>query len=76
MPSNIYAMVYYKHPIVDKNYFDVQSEIKQLQGKRNLWFAGNWSYDTDSHESAILSAIEIAQKLAPDSQRLKILQGK
>jgi predicted NAD/FAD-binding protein len=75
MPENIYAMVYYKHPIVDKNYFEVQSAIRQLQGKRQLWFVGNWTYDSDSHESAISSAVEIAKKLASDSERLRILQG-
>ena len=74
-PDKIYAMVYFKHPIVDKNYFEVQHEIKVLQGQRNLWFAGNWTYDNDSHESAINSAIFIAEKLSPDSKRVKILQG-
>lgn len=75
IPKNIYAMVYYKHPIVDKNYFEVQHAIQQLQGKRQLWFVGNWSYDTDSHESAIHSAVEVAQRLAPDTERLRMMRG-
>ena len=35
-------------------------------------FAGVHTCGIDSHDTAILSAIKIAQKLAPESERLKL----
>jgi len=75
LPSNLYALINYKHPTTDRNYFEVQKVIERLQGNNNLWFAGMWTYDNDSHESAIISAIKIAERLAPNSERLKILHS-
>jgi hypothetical protein len=48
--------------------------VEQLQGNHNLWFAGMWTYNNDSHESAVISAIKIAERLAPNSDRLNILK--
>jgi len=61
--------------MTDHYYFEVQKAVEQLQGNNNLWFAGMWTYDNDSHESAIISAIKVAERLAPDSGHLKILQN-
>jgi len=74
LPANIYAMVNYKHPVPDKNYYDVQKEIKRLQGQQHIWFAGVWAFDNDSHESAIASAEEVAKAIEPTAERLKVLQ--
>lgn len=73
LPTNLYALRTYQHPFVDSTYFKVQKAIAAMQGDKNIWFAGNWTFDNDSHESAINSAIKIAQVLAPSSDRLKIL---
>jgi predicted NAD/FAD-binding protein len=75
LPGNLYALINYKHPMTDHYYFEVQKAVEQLQGNNNLWFAGMWTYDNDSHESAIISAIKVAERLAPDSGHLKILQN-
>jgi len=75
MPTNLYAMVYYNHPVVSPYYFQAQKFIEQVQGNNNLWFVGMWTFDNDSHESAINSAIKIAKQLAPNSDRLKVLEG-
>lgn len=76
LPEKLYALITYKHPIADKNFFEAQDTIKNYQGIHNMWFAGMWTHDGDSHESAITSAMKIAERLAPSSDRLKILQGK
>lgn len=75
MPQNLYAVLDYRHPVIDHNYFSAQSAIRSLEGNQNLWFAGMWTYDNDSHESAVSSAMLIGEKLAPNSPRLKILEG-
>lgn len=75
LPSPLYALLSYKHPVTDYHYFQAQEAIAEAQGKDNLWFAGMWTYDNDSHESAIVSAIKVAERLAPHSERLKIIGG-
>lgn len=73
MPSPLYALAHYDHAINDADYFDVQQKLARVQGHYNLWFVGNYTYDNDSHESAILSAVTVAKYLAPFSKRLKKL---
>ncbi len=73
MPSPLYALAHYDHAVNDLAYFKAQQAIRTVQGHYNLWFVGNYTYDNDSHESAIMSAVEAAKYLAPDSKRLKRL---
>lgn len=75
MPESLYALVKYQHGKITVDYFDAQKNLKPLQGHRNLWLAGLYTYDADSHESAIRSAVVIAERLAPGSARLKLLKG-
>jgi len=70
MPEPVYATRTYRHPKVTPAYYEAQKEIARLQGNGNLWIAGFYTHDTDSHNSAIVSAITIAKKLAPRSSRL------
>jgi len=72
-PSHLYALAVYKHPIADLTYYHVQNALAMVQGNRNLWFAGNYTHDNDSHESAIVSAVKIGERLAPSSSRLKAI---
>lgn len=75
IPNPLYALAYYDHPIANLNYYHAQKAIAMVQGNHHLWFAGNYTHDNDSHESAIVSAINIAKHLAPDSQNLKNLMN-
>lgn len=73
MPGNLYGIINYRHIAIDQAYFNVRKQIDQIQGNNNLWYAGTWTYVDDSHESAITSAVNIAKRLAPKSDRLRIL---
>lgn len=73
IPEPLYALRTYHHPKVTPAYFETQKKLVHLQGKNNLWIAGFYTHDTDSHNSAIVSAINIAKKLDPQSERLKML---
>lgn len=75
MPEPLYASVNYQHPKVNAQYFRAQPRLAALQGNEGLWFAGMYTCGVDSHESAILSSMAVAQKLAPRSARLKQLAG-
>lgn len=73
LPQPLYAVEHFHHAKVTPNYFKAQEEIALVQGKNNLWFAGLWTHDVDSHNSAIISAIKIGKQLAPNAERLKLL---
>lgn len=72
-PNPLYATEHFFHSKVNSNYFRAQEIIKRYQGINNIWIAGIYVNDMDAHESAIVSAINIAKKLAPKSSRLKKL---
>lgn len=74
MPEPLYAIAHYDHPKANLKYFETQKAISAIQGNYNLFFAGNYTFDNDSHESAIMSAIKVAKQLVPDSERLKNLE--
>ena len=70
LPEPLYAIKHFDHSVVNPAYFAMQKNIVPLQGNNNLWLAGFYTHDVDSHNSAIVSAINIAKKLAPHSERL------
>ncbi len=73
LPDPLYATATYEHGKITVDYFDAQRRLKALQGQHGLWLAGLYADDADSHESAIRSAVTVAQRLAPESPRLKHL---
>lgn len=75
MPEPLYALAHYQHGKVTVDYFDAQRRLKALNGQHNLWLAGLYMDDADSHESAIRSAVTVAERIAPESARLKQLVG-
>ncbi len=73
LPESLYALKHFYHGKVTPAYFDAQKRLAVMQGQHNMWFAGIYTHDEDSHNSALISSINIAQKLAPDSKRLSLL---
>lgn len=72
LPNTIYALKYFQHQATTPLYFTAQEQLRQLQGVNNIWVVGTYTYDIDSHESALISALLAAKKLAPHSQRLSL----
>jgi uncharacterized protein len=73
LPRPLYGLASYRHPKVDREYFTAQVELARRQGEDNLWFAGVHAYGVDCHESAVMSAAHVAQRLAPASANLAAL---
>lgn len=73
VPDPLYFTATYDHPIVGPRYFSAQRRLAVFQGRDNLWLGGLYTHDIDSHESAILSAVKIGERLAPESGNLKRL---
>ena len=74
LPQPLYATATYRHGLIDTTYFDAQRRLRPLQGAHGVSLAGLYTADTDSHESAILSAVAVAERLAPDASRLAMLK--
>jgi len=75
LPQPLYATATYQHGLIDTTYFDAQRQLRPLQGRHGVSLAGLYTADADSHESAIRSAVAVAERLAPDSPRLARLRG-
>lgn len=73
MPHPLYDLKHFYHPKVNIGYFTAQKELEKVQGNKNLWIAGFYTHDADSHNNALVSAISIAKHLAPRSDRLQKL---
>jgi len=72
-PNKIYEQATYYHAKPTVAYFKAQQLLAAQQGKNNLWFAGIYTHDIDSHESALVSALKIVQRIMPNSVRLQQL---
>lgn len=69
-PRNIHAEFVFNHPLLTPDYYRAQRDLSPLRGQGNLWFAGSYVVDVDSHESGINSAIALARRLNPNSANL------
>lgn len=75
LPSDLHIVRTYLHPKINLNYFRAQQNLVAQQGEHNLWLAGLYMHDIDCHESALLSAVNIAQVLDPQSSNLQRLMS-
>lgn len=75
LPAALHLVRTYQHPKINLNYYRAQKNLIPLQGEDNLWLAGLYMHDIDCHESAIMSAVHIAQKLDPQSSNLQRLMA-
>lgn len=72
-PKQLYATLYFQHAEITPLYFQVQELLAELQGEHNLWTAGLYTHGIDSHENALISALKIAEQLAPESRRYRAI---
>lgn len=73
LPDALHTVVNYQHVKINLAYYQAQKTLIALQGGSQLWLAGLYMHDIDCHESAILSAMNIAQKINPQSVNLQKL---
>ncbi|GAA0797680.1 FAD-dependent oxidoreductase [Spirilliplanes yamanashiensis] len=73
-PRDVLATIDYRHAHETPDYARAQRLLGQRQGEQNLWFAGTHMTDVSSQESALLSAMRVAEKLAPASPALARLR--
>ncbi len=71
-PSPEYARITFRHPIIDKRYYDAQAAVEKVQGLNQLYFIGVQTVrDINNHEVTAISAKNLVERLHPNSERLK-----
>lgn len=73
-PRDLHHLSAFWLPLETPGHFRAQVALEAVQGADDLWFAGDYTRDIGSHEDAICSAIEVAARLAPGSERLAALR--
>ncbi|MFZ6766797.1 NAD(P)/FAD-dependent oxidoreductase [Undibacterium sp. Di26W] len=61
-PDTVIASFDYAHPVFDASAVRAQSQLKNIQGKRNIWFAGAWT-GYGFHEDGLKSGLRVAECL-------------
>jgi len=72
-PLDVLARVHYRHPIPVPAVRRAQEMVSALDPSSGVHLAGSWTRDVDSHESAVVSAVEVALRLLHDGGRARAL---
>jgi len=75
LPHETIATFDYLHAHETPDLARAQTALGATQGHGGLWFAGTHMTDVASQESALVSAINVAQRLAPGSANLARVLG-
>jgi predicted NAD/FAD-binding protein len=74
-PSQILYQAQFRHMLPTVASLHAQTSLLTFQGQGNLWFAGGYLKPYDSQETALVSALEIAQGMLVDSTRARALRN-
>jgi predicted NAD/FAD-binding protein len=75
LPSKILYQAQFRHMLPTPTSLNSQTSLLTFQGQGNLWFAGGYLKPYDSQETALVSALEIAQGMLVDSTRAHALRN-
>src|SRR4029079_18535675 len=64
----------FKHPLISRSTIKAARALSQLQGRTGLYFSGHYTTGMDLQESALYSAMKVAEVIAPDSRTLASLK--
>jgi predicted NAD/FAD-binding protein len=74
-PEHILLERRFKHPLISRSTIEAARALRPLQGRDGLYFSGQYTNGFDSQESAVYSAMKVAESLAPGSQTLTSLKA-
>jgi predicted NAD/FAD-binding protein len=75
-PRHILLERRFKHPLIGRSAIAAARALRPLQGRRGLYFSGQYTTGMDLQESALYSAMQVAEMLAPGSRTLASLQAR
>lgn len=73
-PTQILLERRFKHPLISRSTIQAARALRPLQGRDGLYFSGQYTTGFDSQESAVYSAMKVAESLAPGSRTLASLK--
>jgi predicted NAD/FAD-binding protein len=65
----------FRHPYVTPAFIDALRRLDDFQGRGGVWFAGSYTREVDSQESALTSAMSVVERIDPDAPNLRALQA-
>jgi len=71
LPAQVLHEAHFKHVLSTPATIHSQSVLRALQGQGNVWFAGGFTQPYDSQETALLSAMSVADALAAGGARVR-----
>ena len=75
-PRHILLERRFKHPLINRSAIRAARDLRPLQGHHGLYFSGQYTCGFDSQESAVYSAMKVAESLAPGSRTLASLKAR
>jgi predicted NAD/FAD-binding protein len=72
-PKHILLERRFKHPLITRSTIKAARALRPLQGRHGLYLSGHYTTGMDSQESALYSAMKVAEALAPGSRTLASL---
>jgi predicted NAD/FAD-binding protein len=73
-PKHILLERRFKHPLISRSTIKAARALRPLQGRHGLYFSGQYTTGMDLQESALYSAMQVAEALAPGSRTLASLK--
>jgi predicted NAD/FAD-binding protein len=74
-PKRILAERRFQHAMLTETWMQAARALRPLQGQGGLYFSGIYTTGFDLQESAVYSAMKVAESLAPGSPTLQSLQS-
>jgi predicted NAD/FAD-binding protein len=75
-PKHILLERQFKHPLISPSTIKAARALRPLQGRQGLYFSGQYTTGMDLQESALYSAMQVAEALAPRSRALASLKSR
>lgn len=73
-PERIVFQREFKHPLISPRTVAAARKLQRHQGRRGLYFSGSYTTGSDLQETALWSAMRVAEDLAPRSRKLVSLK--
>jgi predicted NAD/FAD-binding protein len=76
VPKRIVLERHFKHPLITPRTIAAARALRPLQGRHGLYFSGTHTTGTDLQETALYSAMKVAEAVAPASAKLASLRAR
>jgi predicted NAD/FAD-binding protein len=75
-PRHILLERRFRHPLITRSTLKAARALRPHQGRKGLYFSGQYTTGMDLQESALYSAMQVAEALAPGSRALASLKSR